>query len=94
MCWSEKRTSTYSWKEPLADMITTDKEVKVVVELPGANKENIKVNAYEGSVEVNADTPDRKCRWIVDIPIDTDVESVKSAFKNGPLEIVFKKKDK
>ena len=90
-------------REPLSDVITTDKEVKVVVELPGANKENIKVNAYEGSVEVKADAQDRKYRRVVDIPssssssvpaADIDLQSVKSTFKNGLLEIVFKRKEK
>jgi HSP20 family protein len=81
-------------REPLADIITTDKEVKIVVELPGVNKENIKVNAYEGSAEVVAETQDRKYRRVVDIPVDTDAESVKSTFKNGLLEIAFKRKDK
>jgi len=81
-------------REPLADVITTDKEVKIVVELPGVNKENIKVNAYEGSAEVFAEAQDRKYRRVVDIPADTDAESVKSTFKNGLLEIVFKRKDK
>jgi HSP20 family protein len=81
-------------REPLADVITTDDEVKIVVELPGVNKENIKVNAYEGSAEVIAATQDRKYRRVVDIPADTDAESVKSTFKNGLLEIAFKRKDK
>ncbi|MGB7637897.1 MAG: archaeal heat shock protein Hsp20 [Nitrososphaeraceae archaeon] len=81
-------------REPLADIITTDKEVKIVVELPGVNKENIKVHAYEGSAEVVAETQDRKYRRVVDIPTDTDAESVKSTFKNGLLEIVFKRKEK
>jgi HSP20 family protein len=81
-------------REPLADVITTDDEVKIVVELPGVNKENIKVNAYEGSAEVVAAAQDRKYRRVVDIPADTDAESVKSTFKNGLLEIAFKRKDK
>lgn len=81
-------------REPLADVITTDDEVKIVVELPGVNKENIKVNAYEGSAEVVAEAQDRKYRRVVDIPADTDAESVKSTFKNGLLEIAFKRKDK
>jgi len=85
---------TSAEREPLADVITTDKEVKVVVELPGVNKENIKVKAYEGSAEVVAETQDRKYRRVVDIPADTDAESVKSTFKNGLLEIAFKRKDK
>jgi HSP20 family protein len=93
-----RATQITAEREPLSDVITTDKEVKVVVELPGANKENIKVNAYEGSVEVKADAQDRKYRRVIDIPssaaVDIDVQSVKSTFKNGLLEIVFKRKDK
>ena len=85
---------TAAEREPLADVITTDKEVKVVVELPGVNKENIKVKAYNGSAEVFAEAQDRKYRRVVDIPADTDAESVKSTFKNGLLEIAFKRKDK
>jgi HSP20 family protein len=91
----ERATQITAEREPLSDVITTDKEVKVVVELPGANKENIKVNAYEGSVEVKADAQDRKYRRVVDIPAaDIDLQSVKSTFKNGLLEIVFKRKEK
>ena len=94
----ERATQITAEREPLSDVITTDKEVKVVVELPGANKENIKVNAYEGSVEVKADAQDRKYRRVIDIPAaaaaNIDVQSVKSTFKNGLLEIVFKRKDK
>jgi HSP20 family protein len=91
----EGATQITAEREPLSDVITTDKEVKVVVELPGANKENIKVNAYEGSVEVKADAQDRKYRRVVDIPAaDIDLQSVKSTFKNGLLEIVFKRKEK
>ena len=85
----EGATQITAEREPLSDVITTDKEVKV------ANKENIKVNAYEGSVEVKADAQDRKYRRVVDIPAaDIDLQSVKSTFKNGLLEIVFKRKEK
>jgi HSP20 family protein len=41
-----------SEREPLADVTTTSNEVKVVVEMPGLSKENIKVNIYDNSVEV------------------------------------------
>ena len=49
-----------SEREPLADVTTTDKEVKVVVEIPGVSKENIKVNAYDNSVEVTTTDTDKK----------------------------------
>jgi hypothetical protein len=36
---------------------TTDKEVKVVAEIPGIDKQNIKVNAYDNSVEITTNDP-------------------------------------
>ena len=79
-------------REPLADVITSDKEVKVVVELPGVTKENIKVNSYDNSVEISAGTSDRKYRRVVDLPPEADTQAAKSNYKNGILEIVFNKK--
>jgi HSP20 family protein len=38
-------------REPLADIITIDKEVKVTVEMLGITKQDIKVSAYESTVE-------------------------------------------
>jgi HSP20 family protein len=81
-----------SEREPLTDMITTDKEVKVVVELPGVNKENIKVNAYDNTVEVTTVDSERKYHEVIEIPPETDIETAKSTYKNGILEIIFNKK--
>ena len=49
-----------SEREPMSDVTTTDKEVKVVIELPGVSKENIKVNAYDGKVEVTDHKSEKK----------------------------------
>ncbi|HET7642238.1 MAG TPA: hypothetical protein VFK40_01915, partial [Nitrososphaeraceae archaeon] len=44
-----QQPSISSEREPLVDISSTDKEVKVIVEMPGIKKENIKINAYETS---------------------------------------------
>ena len=82
-----------SEREPLADVTTTDKEVKVVVEMPGVSKENIKVNVYDNSLEVTTTGTDRKYHEVIEIPPETDIETVTSTYKNGILEIAFKKKE-
>ena len=79
--------------EPLMDVTTTDKEVKVVVEMPGISKANIKVNAYDSTVEVKSEDPQRKYHRTIEVPSDTDIETAKSAYNNGILEITFKKKE-
>jgi HSP20 family protein len=78
--------------EPLIDVTTTDKEVKVVVEMPGVSKDKIKVNAYDNMVEVKSEDPQRKYHRTIEIPSETDTETAKSTYNNGILEISFKKK--
>jgi HSP20 family protein len=52
--------------DPLADVTTTDKDVKVVVEMPGIDKKDIKINAHDDTVEVfTTDTAQRKYRKII-----------------------------
>ncbi len=79
-------------REPLADVNTTDNEVKVILEMPGIKKEDIKINAYEGSVEVIADNPQRKYHKTIELPKDADIETSRSTYNNGVLEVIFNKK--
>jgi HSP20 family protein len=81
--------------EPLADVTTTDKDVKVVVEMPGIEKKDIKINAHDNTVEVfTIDTAQRKYRKIIEVPSEADIETARSTYKNGILEIVLNKKAK
>jgi HSP20 family protein len=82
-----------SEREPMSDITTTDKEVKVAVEMPGVSKENIKINVYNETVEVSSTDPKRKYHEVIEIPPETDIETAKSNYNNGILEISFKKKD-
>ena len=81
-----------SEREPLADITITDKEVKVVLEMPGVNKEHIKINVNDDSVEVNSNDPQRKYHEVIDLPPEVNIETAKSTYKNGILEIIFNKK--
>ena len=87
-----EQPSISSEREPLVDISSTDREVKVIVEMPGIKKENIKINAYENSVEIISDDPQRKYHKVIDLPPEADIETVKSIYNNGILEIVFHKK--
>ena len=87
------RPQITSEREPLAEVNVYDKEVKVVLEMPGVSKEHIKIMAYKNSVEVSSDHPQRKYQ-VIDIPRVADIKTIRSTYKNGILEIVFKKKEK
>jgi HSP20 family protein len=80
-------------REPLADIVTTDKEVKVVIEMPGVNKQDIKVSSYDSSAEVSTtDTAAIKYHTVIELPPEADIETAKSTYNNGILEIIFGKK--
>lgn len=80
-------------REPLVDVNTTDKEVKVILEMPGIKKTDIKIKAYDSKVEVTtAKDAQRKYHKIVDLPEQADLETAKSVYNNGILEITFDKK--
>jgi HSP20 family protein len=87
-----EQPSISSERETLIDISSTDKEVKIVAEMPGIKKENIKINAYENSVEIISDDPQRKYHKVIDLPPEADIETVKSTYNNGSLEVIFNKK--
>jgi len=87
------RPEISSETEPLVDVTTTDKEVKVVVEMPGVGKDKIKVNVYDNTVEVKSEDPRRKYHRTIEIPVETDIETATSNYNNGILEVTFKKKE-
>src|ERR687897_71734 len=77
-----------SEREPLVDISTTDKEIKVVVEMPGVNKENIKINAYDSTLEVTAqEGAAKKYQETIELPEEADLATAKSKYNNGVLEI-------
>lgn len=80
-------------REPLVDVNITDKEVKVVVEMPGIRKEDIKIKAYDSQVEVTTSKDaQRKYHKNIELPELAEVETARSAYNNGILEITFDKK--
>jgi HSP20 family protein len=88
------RLSLSEEREPLVDIIEDDDSIKILAEIPGVDKKDIKVNATERSVSIRCDTPERKYRRDVELPTEIDVSSAKSSYKNGILQVIFKKKKK
>ena len=83
-----------SEREPLSDITTTDKEVKVVLEMPGIKKEDIKINAYDEKVEIKTvDSSERKYHKIIDLSKEADIQTARSTYNNGILEVTFNKKE-
>lgn len=81
-------------REPLTDVIATDGEVQVIVELPGVEKKDIELRGTEESLTITVDAPRRKYHKKLELPFKVDLEKAKTKFINGVLEVTIKKKMK
>ena len=78
-------------REPLIDIIETDGEVHVVAELPGVEKNGIKLYGTESTLTISVDTPQRKYYKQVTLPVKVNVKDAKTHYKNGVLEVTLPK---
>lgn len=78
-------------REPLVDILESEGEIRVVAELPGVEKQDIKLHATEKTLTISVDTEERKYRKKLELPSKVDPSSAKSSYKNGVLEIALKK---
>jgi len=81
-------------REPLIDTLVDDKEntLKLVAEMPGVEKKDIKVAVEGNLVNIDAEHGDKKYQAKVPIKHKVDVDSVKASYTNGILEVQFKLK--
>jgi HSP20 family protein len=78
-------------REPLVDVVETDSEVRVVVELPGVEKTDIRLHGTEDTLEINVDTQQNKYYKEIELPAKVKVKEAKSTYKNGVLEVILPK---
>ncbi len=79
-------------REPLIDLIEEDEKIKVVAELPGVEKEDIKLYVSRDTLTIDVDTPERRYRKELDLPFEIEETSATSTYLNGVLETTLTKK--
>ena len=77
--------------EPLVDVIEEDDEVIVVAELPGVDKDSIKIRVKGRTLTINVDDAERPYHKVLELPSKVQKENAKSAIRNGVLEVRLKK---
>lgn len=79
-------------REPIVDTIFDEKEklVKLVAEMPGVEKSDVKILVQDKSVNISAEHGEKKYHVNVPIQYKVDENSAKALYKNGILELVFK----
>ena len=81
-------------REPLVDIVSSDKEVRVIAELPGVNKEDIDLTVSEKSLVISVEREDRRYFKELDLPGVVDPGGAKSTYNNGVLEVTVPLKSK
>ncbi len=77
--------------EPLVDVVEDDDEIIVVAEVPGVEKDEIKVRIKGTSLTIHANNPERPYHKVVELPAKVQKQDAKSAIRNGVLEVRLKK---
>jgi len=78
-------------REPLVDVIDESEQVRVLAELPGVEKSDIKTTISENSLTIRVNSQARKYFKEVELPTNVDPDSSKGSYNNGVLEIILRK---
>ena len=96
-------------RKPFVDMVETDKEIIATAEMPGLEKEDIKINLTEDKLEISAETKyeeEKKEKGyvykerrsgsyyrMISLPSSIDSDNSKASYNNGILQITMPKKE-
>jgi HSP20 family protein len=78
-------------KEPLVEVIESDKTVSITSELIGVLKENIELKITQKTVVIKVNNGKENFYKEVELPCDVDVDSAITSFQNGVLDVELKK---
>ena len=94
--FGDKLLDQEGYRAPLSEQILDDKArtLKVVLDMPGVEKNDIRVDATSDSVVIVAERGTRKYK--ADLPLKSEIkpDSGRAEYRNGVLEISFSLKDK
>ncbi len=94
-------------RKPFIDLVETDKEVIATAEMPGLEKQDIKINLTEDRLEISAETKHEEKKEekgyvykerrsgsyyrAISLPSPVDPDNSKASYNNGVLEIKMPK---
>ncbi|MDA4124365.1 MAG: Hsp20/alpha crystallin family protein [Thaumarchaeota archaeon] len=76
-------------REPLVDVISSDKNVRVIAEMPGVSKEDIELTVSEKSLVISVDKEGRRYYKELELPGVVNPKDAKSSYNNGVLEVTI-----
>ena len=94
--FGDKLTGPDGFRAPIYEQVVDEKEgsLRLLVELPGVEKEDVQISALAEKVTLGAEKGDRKYRIEVPLEREIDPDSGTASLKNGLLEILFRIREK
>ena len=91
-----KTLAERGWREPgpLIDILEESSEIIVVSEFAGFKREDLKIHVENQRLTLSAEALNRKYRKSLNLPSGVIPKSIRTAYKNGVLEIRLKKVSK
>lgn len=77
--------------EPLVDVVEEDGEIVVVAEVPGVERDEIKVRIKGTELTIHAENSEKPYHKVINLPSKVKKDEAKSAIRNGVLEVRLKK---
>ncbi|CAN5589833.1 hypothetical protein BH18THE1_BH18THE1_13780 [soil metagenome] len=87
------RFSVSDQREPVVDIIKDVDKLKIIAELPGVIKSDLRITANETSLTIESLSGERRYNKKIELPNEIEPSSGNSSYKNGILEVTFKLKD-
>jgi len=83
--------SDASCKEPLTDIVEEGDRIKVIVELPGVDKQDIELRSEGRELNISVDTERKRFCKDLELPCDVRGDSVAAEYRNGVLTVTMAK---
>ena len=80
-----------SCREPLTDVTEENEKVRVIVELPGVDRDDIDLRSEDSELTISVDTERKKFCKRLELPCDVRPDSAKAEYRNGVLTVVMDK---
>lgn len=78
-------------REPLVDVFDEKDHIRIIAEMPGVGKDDIKIDVKKDKLEIKASSGERKYVKHIDLPAHVDPDTLSASYKNGVMEIKLKK---
>jgi HSP20 family protein len=93
---SSNRTMKSPAMEPFVDDVLDEKSktLKLIAEMPGVEKQDIKLTVQDRMAYISAERGERKYRAEIPLKYKIDENSAKATYSNGILEVTFALEDR